>query len=76
METRYKFLEEELLKRGIKKKAIAKLLGITERTFLNKLKGITKFGWDEAAKIHMTYFLDIEDRDDLFVENDKWNKTA
>ncbi len=41
----YPTLAGEIAKRGIKKNAIAKHLGISDRTFYNKLYGIADFTW-------------------------------
>lgn len=61
----YPRLEEEIFKRGIKKKAIAKKLGIAERTLSNKLAGRSALTWPEASIIRDTFFPDM-DKDDLF----------
>lgn len=57
---RYPALEGEIAKRGMKKGAIAKALGITERTLRKKLSGESPFTWDEACEIHYRFFPDVE----------------
>ena len=46
-----KNLEGALHTKRIPSKAIADMLGITEKTFRNKMQGITDFTWGEILKI-------------------------
>ena len=41
----------EMIKKGISKADLAKVLKISERTLKNKLNGITDFSWSEVKKI-------------------------
>jgi len=56
----YPTLIGEIAKRGIKKSAIAKQLGISERTLYNKLSGAVSFTWDEAIEINSCFFPDFD----------------
>lgn len=49
----------EIAKRGIKKKAIAEVLGIDGRTLSNKLAGKTAFTWAEVKSIRNNFFPDF-----------------
>lgn len=55
----------EMAKKEIKKKNVAKILGICEKAFINKLQGKTPFTWPEAKKIRNTFFPDAK-MEDLF----------
>lgn len=52
-------LEAEIARRGIKKREIANILGIEQRTLSNKLNGYTRFALEEAVKIKQTWFPEI-----------------
>lgn len=56
----YPNLAGEIARRGIKKKAIANVLGISERAFRNKMCGKTEFTWPEVQTLNTTYFPDVE----------------
>lgn len=56
----YPILIGEIAKRGIKKTAIARQLGISERTLYNKLSGIVDFTWPEVLAIKSCFFPDID----------------
>lgn len=56
----YPTLIGEIAKRGIKKSAIAKHLGISERTLYNKLYGIAPFNWEEVLAINTHFFPDFD----------------
>lgn len=47
----YKHLEKILNDKSITTKALASLLDVTEKTALNKVRGITDFTLNEAMKI-------------------------
>jgi DNA-binding XRE family transcriptional regulator len=64
---RYTVLIGEIAKRGIKKKAIAKKIGICDKSLRNKLNGTVPFTWPEAKMICHTFFPDIS-VDKLFYE--------
>lgn len=55
----YPQLAGEISKRGIKKNAIAKRIGISERAFYNKLSGAVSFTWDEVVAINSCFFPDL-----------------
>lgn len=56
----YPTLAAEIAKRGIKKIAIARQLGISERTLYNKLTGKAKFTWPEVLAINSCFFPDYD----------------
>lgn len=56
----YPTLIGEIAKRGIKKNAIARQLGISERTLYNKLYGIAEFTWPEVLSINSCFFPDYD----------------
>jgi len=60
-----KKLEGQMVERGIAPKEIADRLEIAERTFRNKLKGITEFTWLEVCIIQGEFFPDIT-KEELF----------
>lgn len=55
----YPTLIGEIAKRGIKKSAIAKHLGISERALYNKLSGRASFTWEEVIAINTRFFPDF-----------------
>lgn len=61
----FKKLEGQMVENGISPRAIADRLGITERTFKNKLKGITEFTWFEVCIIQGEFFPKIT-KEELF----------
>lgn len=56
----YPMLAGEIAKRGIKKRAIAKHIGITERALYNKMSGEASFTWDEVVAINSCFFPDLD----------------
>ena len=70
MNVTYPTLESEIAKRGIKKTTMAKRIGISPRSFYNKLSGSVSFSWDEAIAITKMFFPDI-DPTHLFYRTDK-----
>lgn len=56
----YPILTAEIAKRGIKKNAIARQLGISERTLYNKLAGEAAFTWPEVVAINSCFFPDYD----------------
>lgn len=56
----YPVLAGEIAKRGIKKAAIAKQLGISSRTLYNKMYGLADFTWTEVLAIRSCFFPDID----------------
>lgn len=55
----YPEMEAVIAKRGIKKKALAAGLGISERSLYNKLKGFVDFTWTEAEVLQRDFFPDM-----------------
>lgn len=48
----YPILESEISKSGVKKKDIAKKLGLSQRAFSCKMTGKVDFWWREVLAIH------------------------
>ena len=71
MAARFPVLEGEIAKRGIKKKAIATRIGVSPRTFMYKLAGVSDFDWNEVCIMQSVFFPDM-DKDTLM----KVEKTA
>ena len=63
----YPILAGEIAKRGIKKNAIARCIGVCDKSFSNKMAGRVPFTWPEVKKIRCQFFPDMTS-DDLFVE--------
>ena len=55
----YPMLEREIAGRGITKKAIAESLGISQRSFSNKMSGRVPFTWPEVIAIRNNFFPDM-----------------
>ena len=70
----YPVLAGEIAKRGIKKKDIAKSIGICDRAMSNKFSGRVPFTMPEAKTIKREYFPDIP-LNVLFAEADELNNT-
>lgn len=68
----YPNLAAEIAKRGIKKNAIAKRLGICDKALCNKLKGRTPFTWPEVRTIRNEFFPDIPP-DIMYVKKEEHN---
>lgn len=67
MDPIYPVLSREIFMRGIKKRAIANAISVSDRTLNNKMRGITEFTWPEVSKIRNTFFPDLS-VDELFKE--------
>lgn len=65
----YPVLVGEMAKREIKKKMIARSIGVCDKAFNNKLNGKTPFTWPEVRMIRLQFFPDISP-DILFAEAD------
>ena len=65
----YPVLRAEIAKRGVKKTAIARALGISNGAFHNKMRGTTDFTWPEVCKMNTIFFPDM-DKDTLFAEGE------
>ena len=59
MPVAYPILTGEIAKRGIKKSAIAKHIGISDHALYNKLAGQVSFTWDEVLSINSCFFPDL-----------------
>lgn len=57
---RYDFLESKIAEKNIKKKDIAKVIGIAPRTLSEKLCGGSSFTWEEVKSIKNTFFPDTD----------------
>lgn len=57
---RFPVLAGEMAKKGIKRKQMSELLGISDKALRNKLDGKTAFTLPEADKIQDTFFPYIE----------------
>ncbi len=66
----YPTLVGEIAKRGIKKSAIAKCVGISERALYNKLSGSVSFTREEVMAINTCFFPDF-DPTSLFARADQ-----
>lgn len=64
----YPVLVSEIARRGIKKCAIAKRLGISDKSLSNKMVGRTQFSWPEVLAIQKTFFPDLTP-DELFASD-------
>lgn len=62
---KYSFLEAKITERGIKKAAISASIGVTPKSFNNKLAGKSPFTWPEVQTIQKRFFPDMN-KDDLF----------
>ena len=74
MKVPYKTLVSEIARRGIKKKAIAKEIGISERAFYNKLNGDVSFTWEEVCGISKCFFPDMT-KDELMKRSEEESET-
>lgn len=75
MAVAYPALAGEIAKRGIKKNAIAKRIGISERALYNKLSGTVSFTWDEVIAINSCFFPDFNP-EQLFARDETVRGTA
>ena len=75
MKPKYPILCGKIAERGIKKSAISKRLGISERCLTNKLSGKTEFTWNQACVIQSIFFPDIE-KEKLFSERSSQSLSA
>ena len=70
MSVAYPMLAGEIARRGIKKRSIAKHIGISERALYNKMSGAVSFTWDEVVAINSCFFPDL-DKNSLFKRADQ-----
>ena len=69
MRVKYGIIASEIIKRGIRKTAIANAIHTSCKTFNNKLSGKSGFSWNEVCVIQSTFFPDIT-KDELMKETD------
>ena len=62
---KYCILNGKIAEKGIHKKDICKELGISFKSFANKLNGKTEFTWSQVCTIQRVFFPEI-DKDCLF----------
>ena len=60
MKPAYPVFAGELAKRGYTKSAMAKKIGVSQRTFYSKFFGNTEFTFSEAITIQQEFFPDID----------------
>ena len=56
---KYSFLEAKITERGIKKATISAAIGVTPKSFNNKLAGKSPFTWPEVQTIQKRFFSDM-----------------
>lgn len=61
----YQYLVYRMKVNGITNEAVCDLLDISDKTFRNKIKGVTAFTWNEAKKIKQAFFPE-DDIEELF----------
>lgn len=63
MAIKYPILTGKIAERGISKTKIAEAIGISPRSFRNKMDGNTQFTWDEVCIIQERFFPDMQMKD-------------
>ena len=63
MALKYPVLTGKIAERGISKSKIAEAIGISPRSFRNKMDGNTKFTWEEVCIIQERFFPDMQMKD-------------
>lgn len=66
----YNNLNGEIARRQLRKTEIAESLGISYRSFRNKMIGVAPWTWDEAVTIQRNFFPDLS-KDYLFATGDE-----
>ena len=72
----YPKMEEKIATRGTKKKVIASRLGISQRCFYNKLKGVTPFTYQEVEEMQKVFFPDMTKEQIMYKESEDERNTA
>lgn len=72
---RYPVLIGEMAKRQIKKKTLARAIGICDKALNNKLNGRVPFTWPEVKTIQKEYFPDISPGE-LFATEEEIQESA
>ncbi len=57
---RYNNLKAEIIRKGLSLTETAKLIGMSRISFYNRMKGSSKFSFDEAKKLADLLSVDIE----------------
>ena len=65
MVVKYPVLTGEIARRGMVRSRIAKAIGVSYRSFYNKMTGTAPFTWEEACTIQSQFFPDIT-KEELF----------
>lgn len=65
MAVKFPVLTSEIARRGMTKSKLAEAIGVSYRSFHNKMTGVSSFTWDEVNIIQERFFPDI-DKDHLF----------
>ena len=63
MAIKYPVFAGKIAERGIAKTKMAEAIGVSNRTFRNKMEGITSFTWDEVCVIQERFFPDMQLKD-------------
>ena len=63
MAIKYPILTGKIAERGIAKTKIAEAIGVSYRSFHNKMDGNTSFTWDEVCMIQERFFPDMQLKD-------------
>ena len=72
---RYPILIGEMAKRQIQKKALARAIGVCDKSLINNLNGRVPFTWPEVKTIRREYFPDIS-TDELFATAEEIRDSA
>lgn len=67
---RYNNLNGEIARRRLHKTEIAKAIGVSYRTFRNKMTGESPLTWNEVVTIQRKFFPDLS-KDYLFATDDE-----
>ena len=70
MKVKYSVMASEIMKRGIRKTAIAKAISSSTKTLNNKLCGKSEFTWNEVCTIQAGFLPDIS-KDDLMATDEQ-----
>lgn len=68
-------LKAEMVRHGVNDADVAKLIGVSDRTFRNKINGKSEFGVKQAMQIRRKFFPDL-DIEYLFGENSEKDRIA
>lgn len=71
----YQLLEEHIKNKGIKKRKLAQLLGLSPEGLYKKLKGIHAFTISEAGILRNVLQLSNDEFDAVFFDNECWQNS-